>query len=228
MISRRELWLEQLGRRFPAEYRREPTEADFRALRELLIAGGGDIEELARWAAAVRDTDSDAEARGVYSVRWEWDHLIAPLDRLKVKVARIEEQRARALRNLRSSDKRRRRGRPRGDPHLDDDCLILCEAEVRAKTDVSLRRRVSATRLIAEVVAELWAKLAEGAEGNGLTLQRKLGTSPELVTARIFARIRPTRIGNVWLKPEIDMPSLAALVSPRKLRGIKKIGRPRR
>src|SRR5215472_4861697 len=89
--------LAQRERRFPRDRRRTPTKADMRMLRELLTATGGDVGELADWAAAVRDTDDDSAACSAYLARLEYRTLIPKKAADELRARRHEH----ALRNTR-------------------------------------------------------------------------------------------------------------------------------
>jgi hypothetical protein len=121
----------QRADRFPPNRRRAPTEADMHALRDLLIATAGDIEELMRWAECVVHTADDTAAMRAYDARrqWKWQSAFAT--------------RARQLSKL-----VRRRDRYEA---IDYRVLILANALPRPGC--------STTQAIREVVAEEWSKL---------------------------------------------------------------------
>jgi hypothetical protein len=55
--------------RFPPDRQRPPTEADMHALRALLTAAAGDVEELVRWAGCVLNAANDTDAMHAYDAR---------------------------------------------------------------------------------------------------------------------------------------------------------------
>src|SRR6516164_8761596 len=92
--------LAQLERRFPRDRRRAPTKANMRMLRELLTATGGDVEELANWAEAVRDTDDDSAACSAYLARVEYRALVAVARAKKALAAAQERGQAHIQQNI--------------------------------------------------------------------------------------------------------------------------------
>src|SRR5215472_15184355 len=119
--------LAQLERRFPRDRRREPTKADMRMLRELLTATGGDVEELANWAAAVRDTDDDTAAISAYLARLEYCALIALVRADKALAAAQEWEQAQILQNILREEPKR--PGPRRDRFIEIDTQIVLVAE---------------------------------------------------------------------------------------------------
>src|SRR5215471_8653074 len=124
--------LAQRERRFPRDRRRAPTKADMRMLRELLTATGGDVEELANWAAAVRDTDDDSAACSAYLARFEYRAIMeAEAARKAAAEARAQED-AHILPNI-------LREEPKRPGPQRDRCIEIDTQVVRVAEELALR-----------------------------------------------------------------------------------------
>jgi hypothetical protein len=170
-------------------------------MRELLGATGGDVEELVRWAACVLDTVDDTGAVRAYAARRE---------------GRETEVRPKTVVAWTPYPKRRRFRRDRYEEH---DYRILALASDR------LRPGCSPTQAIREEVEAEWNRLGK------LRAPIKLGISEDAVVARIFQRLRPEilapglRISSLFAE---CFPRLSTAIAPRRLRGVSRIGRPKR
>ena len=238
--------LAQLERRFPRDRRRAPTKADMRILRELLTAAGGDVEELANWAEAVRDTDDDSAACSAHLARVEYRALMAARAE-KALAAAQERKQSQILQNfLREEPKR---PGPRRDRFIEIDTQIVRVAEELAprgpETSVKALiseavRRVNAVltafpagdigddALICTAVSAVWQPLAPGAQPAATQWNLALGQREEAAVARIFARLRRRRVKG-WrgtLPADFGWSYLAGRIQPRR-RGVRKFGRPR-
>jgi hypothetical protein len=203
----------QLENRFPLTGRRAPTEADFAALRHLLSAIGGDVEELARWAGAVRDTDDDSAALTAYWARLEYG-VLKTVDQIKIRIAEINKQNyRRELGKYLSEYMAKKKRGPRKDKYINVDQDIVRYAETITHL---LPRGTPVKAIIARAVRDNWSPA--------------LGQSEGAATARIFARLRRRRVKTKdvigSLPPDITS-SLTERIAPRK-RGVRKFGRPRR
>jgi hypothetical protein len=122
---------------------REPTEADMRALRDLLMATGGSIDELASWSGCVLDTDDDAAAMQAYDARRCYAAM---------QVERIFAKQLATDRATTSAGQTKKRG-PKY-LYLDTDSLVVRLAEKAPGASVKARIR--------HVVKELWSVLRLG------------------------------------------------------------------
>jgi hypothetical protein len=160
-------FLAQRAERFPADHRRPPTEADMHALRDLLTATGGDLEELVRRAACVLDTDDDSGAMRAYEARRDWGQIEAA-------AAQVAEARRTVV-----AVAKRARGRPPHDRYEEQDFWLLAAADARA------RPGCSTTQAIREAVTAEW-------NWRGTVRARvALGASIEAVVSRVFQRLTP-------------------------------------
>ena len=198
--------LKQLEKRFPRDSRRAPTQADFASLRRLLSAAG-DVEELARWAAAIRDTDDDAAALVAYGARLEYRILEKEM---RSKAAVRAEARVR-----REAKKYPKRTGPKNDRYIEMDRRIVDIAEEMARGPSP---RTSVKSVITRVVRDNWSPA--------------LGQSEPAVVARVFARLRPRRVKVKGVpEPFILRPDIKSSLTPQiaaRKRGVRKFGRPRR
>lgn len=233
--------LAQLEQRFPPDRRRAPTKADMRMLRELLTATAGNVEELADWAAAVRDTDDDLAAVSAYQVRIDYRAMMAE----KAEAEARAREHARVPQNI-PREERKRPG-PWGDRFIEIDTRVVLVAEelsrllppttsVKALVSEAVRRvdkvltafpadGIGADALICKA---LWQPLEPGAQPAATQWSLDLGHSKEAAVARIFARLRRQRVKG-WrgtLPPDLGWSYLADRIQPRR-RGVRKFGRPR-
>jgi hypothetical protein len=173
-------------------------------LRRLLSAAG-DVEELARWAAAIRDTDDDAAALVAYGARLEYRILEKEM-RAKAAVAEAKARR--------EAKKYPKRTGPKNDRYIEIDRWIVGIAEEMARGPSP---GTSVKSVITRVVRDNWSP--------------DLGQSEPAVVARVFARLRPRRVKvkgvpePFILRPDIKS-SLTQQIAARK-RGVRKFGRPR-
>jgi hypothetical protein len=215
-----------------------------RVLRELLTATGGNVEELANWAAAVRDTDDDSAAVSAYLVRVKY-RAITERARKAAAEARAQED-AHALRNIRREPKR---PGPKGDRFTKIDTLVVLVAErllqlhppqllppatsVEALVSEAVRRvnevltafpGIGPDALICKAVSQ---PLQPGARPAATSWSLDLGQSKEAAVARIFARLRRQRVKG-WrgtIPADLGWSHLADRIQPRRP-GVRKFGRP--
>jgi hypothetical protein len=209
-------YAKQLAARFPAEGQRDPTVIDMRKLRELLTAVGGDLNELARWVTAVRETDDDAAALVAFDAAREFAAAAeAGRQRRTELVKELAQGQAQYRRTIAElvAEKIGRPGRPRVSGYAEIDREILIEADRRF-----MRSRRAPETIIREVVTE---RAAAGVV---------IGASVNAAVRRVFALIRPTVISARGNRARLSSAEFFYLpiaygVSGRK-RGVRKIGRP--
>jgi hypothetical protein len=197
--------LQRQSERFPPDRRRPPTEADMRALRDLLTASAGDVEELVRWAECVLDTDDDTGAIRAYDARQEWQSTIASASGAS-SAYRWLVQRPAPAKRLR----------------LPRDRYEECDYRLLTLANRLIRPGCSPTQAICEVVTAEWNRLGPS------RAPILLGTSKEAVVARVFQRLRPEILapGLRVQRPFADLfPRL--VIAPRRARGVIKFGRPK-
>jgi hypothetical protein len=209
-----------------------------RVLRELVTATGGNVEELANWAAAVRDTDDDQAAITAYKARREWRAMMAE----KAEAEARAREHARVPQNI-PREERKRPG-PKGDRFIDIDPLVVLVAElllrllppatsVEALVSEAVRRvnevltafpGIGPDALICKAVSQ---PLEPGSPPAATSWSRALGQSEDAAVARIFARLRRQRVKG-WrgtIPAHLGWSYLADRIQPRR-RGVRKFGRP--
>jgi hypothetical protein len=215
-----------------------------RMLRELLTATGGDVEELANWAAAVRDTDDDTAAIFAYLARLEYCALIALVRADKALAAAQEWEQAQILQNILREEPKR--PGPRRDRFIEIDTQIVLVAEVLAQhlpPETPVKRLISeAVRRVNEVLTAFptgdighdalicksaWQPLELGAQPAATThWSPALGLSEPAAVARIFARLRRRPVKGGTIPADFSWSYLANRIQPRRRR-VRKLGRPR-
>jgi len=177
-------------------------------LRRLLLATGGDVEELAQWAMAARDTDNDAAALTAYQARQQYG-VLKVVGRIKARAAEIK--RLEFEKHLSEIRARPQKSGPRGDRYIDIDQWIILHAEAIARQPPP---RMSVKSIVARAVRDNWSPA--------------LGQNEWAATARIFGRLRPRRVringAIALLLPDVKS-FLTDCIEPRK-RGVRKFGRP--
>jgi hypothetical protein len=162
-----------------------------RRLRKLLLATGGDVSELMRWAEAVHDTDDEDAALAAYRARQELAALTA-IDRRNSAARRLAEAQLADWLRRRRGDHAKRKG-PRGDRYGVRDYWIVYLAEQRRNSPE--RFHLSVKERIREVVRENWTA--------------GLGISEDAVVARVFGRLRRQPYGRNSLPAEFGWSPLA-------------------
>ena len=207
-------------------------------LRELLTATAGNVEELADWAAAVRDTDDDLAAVSAYQVRIDYRAMMAE----KAEAEARAREHARVPQNI-PREERKRPG-PWGDRFIEIDTRVVLVAEelsrllppttsVKALVSEAVRRvdkvltafpadGIGADALICKA---LWQPLEPSAQPAATSWSRELGQSEDAAVARIFARLRRRPVKGGTIPADLGWSYLADRIQPRR-RGVRKFGRP--
>jgi hypothetical protein len=213
-----------------------------RMLRELLTATGGDVEELANWAEAVRDTDDDSAACSAYLARVEYRALVAVARAKKALAAAQERGQAHIQQNI-LREKPKRPG-PQRDRYIEIDAQVVSVAEglqllppatsIKALISEAVRRvnevltafpagGIGHDALICNAVRQ---PPEPGAQPAATSWSRALGQSEEAAVARIFARLRRRPVKGGTIPADLGWSYLADRIQPRR-RGVRKFGRPR-
>jgi hypothetical protein len=213
-----------------------------RVLRELLTATGGNVEELANRAAAVRDTDDDQAAITAYMARRDWRAMMAE----KAEAEARAREHARVPQNI-PREERKRPG-PKGDRFIDIDTLVVLviQALLQLRPPQLLPPATSVEALVSEAVRRVnevltalpgighdalickavWQPLELGAQPAATSWSVALGQSEEAAVSRIFKRLRRRPVKGGTIPADLGWSQLADWIQPRR-RGVRKFGRPR-